>query len=191
LKRWLLLYPLYVLSEIAIISTDLAELLGSAIALVMLFPSLPLWAGVLVTAFDVLLILGLGDPLRSRPLRYFELLIAFLVSLHYKQRSRMVLILPQVLAVMVCMVVIITKLEVDWGDTFLGYVPSKYIFQSGGLYTCKKGFCPPCLPRSHVFVSGWYRGCYRHASFAVRRLGFGDAEQSVTPTGQRRRLVLR
>ena len=41
-----MLYPLYVLSEIAIISTDLAELLGSAIALCLLFPSLPLWAGV-------------------------------------------------------------------------------------------------------------------------------------------------
>jgi metal iron transporter len=31
--RWGLLYPIYVLVEIAIIATDLAELLGSAIAL--------------------------------------------------------------------------------------------------------------------------------------------------------------
>ena len=42
LCRWLLLYPLYLLSEVAIISTDLAELLGSAIGLVLLFPKLPL-----------------------------------------------------------------------------------------------------------------------------------------------------
>lgn len=77
--RWLVLYPLYVLAEIAIISTDLAELLGSAIALCMLFPTLPLWAGVLLTASDVLLLLALRDPMRGRPVRLFELFIAVLV----------------------------------------------------------------------------------------------------------------
>ena len=80
LYRWLLLYPLYALSEIAIISTDLAELLGSAIALCLIFPKMPLWAGVLLTGFDVLFILALGDPLRGRPVKMFELLIAFLVK---------------------------------------------------------------------------------------------------------------
>lgn len=74
-----MLYPLYALSEIAIISTDLAELLGSAIALCLLFPSLPLWAGVLITAFDVIFLLALGDPLRGRPVKMFEYLIASLV----------------------------------------------------------------------------------------------------------------
>jgi metal iron transporter len=143
LQRWLFLYPLYVLAEIAVVSTDLAELLGSAIALCLLFPSLPLWAGVLITAFDVLLILALGDPLRSRPLRMFELLIAFLVCLTLKiatipvgsRRADM-----QVLGVMVCMLVIITKLNINWADTFLGFVPSKYIFKSSGLYTCELHF---------------------------------------------------
>jgi metal iron transporter len=80
LYRWLGLYPLYALAEVAIISTDLAELLGSAIALCMIFPQLPLWAGVLITAFDVMLILALRDPLRGRPVRVFEVLIALLVS---------------------------------------------------------------------------------------------------------------
>lgn len=79
LYRYLLLYPLYVLSEIAIISTDLAELLGSAIALCLIWPALPLWAGVLLTAGDVIFILALGDPLGGRPARMFEWLIAVLV----------------------------------------------------------------------------------------------------------------
>ena len=35
------------------------------------------------------------------------------------------------------MFVIVTKIEVDWGQAFLGYVPSKKIFQAGGLYTCE------------------------------------------------------
>ena len=79
LYRWLGLYPLYLLSEVAIIATDLAELLGSAIALCLLFPRLQLWHGVLLTACDVVLILAFGDPLRGRPVRMFEFLIAGLV----------------------------------------------------------------------------------------------------------------
>lgn len=118
LYRWLALYPLYALSEIAIIATDLAELLGSAIALCLLFPKLQLWHGVLLTAVDVILILAIKDPLGGRPVRMFEFLIAAMV-----------------LAVLICMAVIISQVDVDWGDAFQGYLPSKYIFASGGLYT--------------------------------------------------------
>ena len=49
-------YVLWVLSEIAIAATDLAEVIGSAIALNLLF-GLPLPIGVLFTAFDVLIVL--------------------------------------------------------------------------------------------------------------------------------------
>ncbi|KAH9950957.1 smf Mn2+ and Fe2+ transporter-like protein [Amylocystis lapponica] len=116
--RWLVLYPLYALAEVAIISTDLAELLGSAIALCLLFPKMPLWAGVLLTASDVLLLLAFRDPLAGRPVRMFELLIAALVF-----------------TVLVCMAVIISKANVGWGDAFDGFVPSSAIVKSGGLYT--------------------------------------------------------
>ena len=61
------------------IATDLAELLGSAIALCLLFPKLELWHGVLITTFDVVLILGMGDPLRGRPVKMFEVIIGVLV----------------------------------------------------------------------------------------------------------------
>ncbi|PPQ94583.1 hypothetical protein CVT25_011895 [Psilocybe cyanescens] len=118
LYRWLGLYPLYVLAEVAIIATDLAELLGSAIALCMLFPKLELWQGVLITAFDVILILGMGDPLRGKPVRMFELLIGAMV-----------------LAVLICMIVIISKVDVNWAHAFEGYIPSKHIFAQGGVYT--------------------------------------------------------
>jgi manganese transport protein len=49
---------LWVLCEIAIIACDLAEVLGTAIAINLLF-GLPLVWGVLITALDVLLLLGL------------------------------------------------------------------------------------------------------------------------------------
>ncbi|PIL31302.1 transporter [Ganoderma sinense ZZ0214-1] len=116
--RWAVLYPLYVLSEIAIISTDLAELLGSAIALCLLFPRLPLWAGVLITASDVLVLLALRDPLRGKPVRLFEVFIAILV-----------------LIVLICMAIIISRTQPDWGDAFDGFLPSKTLIQSGALYT--------------------------------------------------------
>ncbi|KAJ3853998.1 natural resistance-associated macrophage protein-domain-containing protein [Lentinula lateritia] len=118
LVRWIALYPLYVLAEVAIISTDLAELLGSAMALCMLFPKLQLWQGVLITAGDVIFLLALKDPLRGRPVRAFELAMAFLV-----------------LAVLTCMCIIISRVHVEWNHAFQGYLPSKYIFPNGAFYT--------------------------------------------------------
>jgi manganese transport protein len=52
----LLNLALYLLAEVAIAATDLAEVIGSAIALNLLF-GLPLLAGVLLTTLDVLLLL--------------------------------------------------------------------------------------------------------------------------------------
>lgn len=63
----------------AIISTDLAELLGSAIAIVLIFPTVPLWAAVLLTAIDVLVLLVISDPLRSKPVKSFEIVIGLMV----------------------------------------------------------------------------------------------------------------
>jgi manganese transport protein len=49
---------LYLLAEIAIASCDLAEVIGSAIALNLLF-GLPLLVGIIITTFDVLILLAL------------------------------------------------------------------------------------------------------------------------------------
>lgn len=51
-------FGLWVLAEIGIIACDLAEVIGTAIALELLF-GLPLFWGVLLTAFDTILVLGL------------------------------------------------------------------------------------------------------------------------------------
>ncbi len=64
---------LWVLCELAIIACDLAEVIGTAIALQLLF-GLPLVLGIVITAVDVLLILGLQ--------RYgFRKLEAFVIAL--------------------------------------------------------------------------------------------------------------
>lgn len=64
---------LWMVCEIAIAACDLAEVLGSAVALKLLF-GLPLLAGVLITALDVLLVLALQG-------RGFRLVEAFVVTL--------------------------------------------------------------------------------------------------------------
>ncbi|HUS15743.1 MAG TPA: Nramp family divalent metal transporter, partial [Chloroflexia bacterium] len=66
---------LWVLCEIAIIACDLAEVIGSAIALKLLF-GLPLILGIVVTAADVLLIL----LLQNRGFRYIEALVMTLIA---------------------------------------------------------------------------------------------------------------
>ncbi|HXC32967.1 MAG TPA: Nramp family divalent metal transporter [Verrucomicrobiae bacterium] len=65
---------LWVLCEIAIAACDLAEVLGSAIALKLLF-GLPLLAGVLITGLDVLLVLAL----QGRGFRVLEALVVTLI----------------------------------------------------------------------------------------------------------------
>jgi manganese transport protein len=65
---------LWVLCEIAIAACDLAEVLGSAIALKLLF-GLPLLVGVLLTGLDVLLVLAL----QGRGFRVLETLVITLI----------------------------------------------------------------------------------------------------------------
>jgi manganese transport protein len=65
---------LWVLAEIAIAACDLAEVIGSAIALNLLF-GLPLILGVLITAADVVVILFL----QHRGFRYIEALVGGLI----------------------------------------------------------------------------------------------------------------
>src|SRR5262247_4820346 len=66
-------FALWVICEIAIAACDLAEVLGSAVALQLLF-GLPLLAGVLIPAMDVLIVLALQG-------RGFRLIEAFVITL--------------------------------------------------------------------------------------------------------------
>ncbi|KAI8072408.1 NRAMP family, partial [Gongronella butleri] len=119
---------LYLLAEGAIIATDLAEVIGSAIALNLLFPSLPLPAGVAITAVDVFIILlfyhepedlAKSSKAKSkhqnestlRMIKYFELFVMVLVA-----------------AVGACFVVELVYSDIVAVDVLKGYLPSKEIF---------------------------------------------------------------
>ncbi len=69
-------FALWVLCEIAISACDLAEVIGSAIALSLLF-HIPLVIGCLITSVDVIAILFL----QSRGFRYIEALVAGLIAI--------------------------------------------------------------------------------------------------------------
>ncbi len=72
-KQWAIFF--WVIAEIAIVACDLAEVLGSAIAINLLF-HVPLLPAVLITALDVLLIL----LLQSRGVRLLEAVILTLIA---------------------------------------------------------------------------------------------------------------
>ena len=102
--------PLYVLAEIAITACDLAEVLGSAIALQLLF-GLPLIYGVILTALDTFLLLLLSHA----GIRKLESVVLALVA-----------------TIGVAFIIEIFLGQPDWGGIVRGFVPS--IPDSAALY---------------------------------------------------------
>jgi len=94
--------PLYVLAEIAITACDLAEVIGSAIALQLLF-GLPLIYGVILTALDTLLLLLLSHA----GIRKLESVVIALVG-----------------TIGVAFLIEIILGQPDWGGIVRGFVPS-------------------------------------------------------------------
>ncbi|MBB3358945.1 MULTISPECIES: Nramp family divalent metal transporter [unclassified Novosphingobium] len=66
---------LWLLAELAIIATDIAEVLGAALALHLLF-RVPLWVGVLLTGLDTLIVLGL----KGHGFRQLEAIVLGLIA---------------------------------------------------------------------------------------------------------------
>jgi len=116
LPRWLN-YTLYALAEIAIIATDLAEVIGTAIALNLLIPKLPLVAGCALSILDVMAILFFYRPDGSmKGLRLFEAFVCLLV-----------------LGVVICFCIELSMIkETSVGTVFKGYLPSSALVESEG-----------------------------------------------------------
>jgi manganese transport protein len=104
LPRWTTL-PLWLLAETAICATDLAEVIGTAIALQLLF-GLPLLEGVLLTVLDTLLILWL----QHKGLRWLEAFVIGLIAL-----------------IAFCFIGQLVLADPVWGDVLRGYIPSASI----------------------------------------------------------------
>lgn len=99
---------LWVLCELAIAACDLAEVIGSAIALKLLF-GIPLIYGVIITALDVLVVL----LLQNKGFRYIETLVIVLI-----------------LTICACFVTEIFLSKPDVGGILKGFVPSPEIINN-------------------------------------------------------------
>src|SRR5712691_3024137 len=44
----------------------------------------------------------------------------------------------QVLTVLICMCILVSRVDVEWGEAFKGFLPSKTLVQHGSLYTCTR-----------------------------------------------------
>jgi manganese transport protein len=99
--RWVS-WPLWALAELAICATDLAEVIGTAIALNLLF-GIPLEIGVIITALDVFVILWL----QNRGFRWIEAFIITLLGV-----------------IAICFAVQIALADPDWGQVVRGFAPT-------------------------------------------------------------------
>jgi len=95
-------FPLWVFAELAICATDLAEVIGTAIGLNLLF-KIPLEFGVLITALDVFLILWL----QNKGFRWIE---AFVISL--------------LVVITTCFAIQIFYAKPEWAEVINGFIPT-------------------------------------------------------------------
>jgi manganese transport protein len=100
-----LAYPLWALAELAICATDLAEVIGTAIGLNLLF-GIPLEIGVIITALDVFLVLWL----QNLGFRYIEAMIVALLGV-----------------ITVCFGIQIALADPDWSAVIRGFAPTTEI----------------------------------------------------------------
>lgn len=103
--RWVSI-PLWLSAEIAITATDLAEVIGTAIGLSLLF-GIPLAFGVCITALDVFLILAL----QAFGFRWIEAFVVALLGV-----------------IAACFAIQIALAHPDWGAVLKGFVPTGQLF---------------------------------------------------------------
>jgi manganese transport protein len=95
-------FVLWLFAEIAIIATDIAEIVGTAIGLNLLF-GIPLEIGVIITALDVFLLL----LLQRIGFRWIEAFIMALLAI-----------------IFACFAVMIALADPDWGAVLRGFAPT-------------------------------------------------------------------
>jgi len=122
--------PLWLVSELGIVATDLAEVIGTAIGLNLLF-GIPLEIGVVITALDVFLILWL----QNKGFRYVEALIITLISI-----------------VAACFAIQIALADPDWGDVIRGFAPTTDIISNANMLYLALGIIGATVMPHNLFL---------------------------------------
>ncbi len=103
--RWVA-WPLWALAELAICATDLAEVIGTAIGLNLIF-GIPLEIGIMITALDVFLILWL----QTKGFRWIEAFIITMMGV-----------------IAFCFIFQIAMANPDWAQVVKGFAPTTDVF---------------------------------------------------------------
>ncbi|KEF54275.1 manganese transporter [Exophiala aquamarina CBS 119918] len=145
LPKWLTI-TLYIFAESAIIATDIAEVVGSAIALNLLL-HIPLVAGCAITLVDVLVLLLFYRPDGSMTkLRLFEYFVMALV-----------------LGVVICFCIQLSYIQdASVGEVFKGYLPSSAIIKDNGIYLSCGIIGATVMPHSIFLGSGVVQPRLKH-----------------------------
>src|SRR5882762_6811598 len=146
--RWVSL-PLWMSAEIAITATDLAEVIGTAIGLNLLF-HIPLEIGVIITAADVFLILAL----QAFGFRWIEAFVVAMLGV-----------------IAACFAIQIAMADPDWGAVIKGFAPTTEIFHNREMLYLALGILgDTVMPHNLYLHSGLVqtRGYGRHRGKARR-----------------------
>src|SRR3979409_919692 len=135
-------WPLWVLSEIAICATDLAEVIGTAIGLNLLF-GIPLEIGVLITALDVFIILWM----QNLGFRWIEAFIVTLLGV-----------------IAICFGIQIAMADPDWGAVIRGFAPTTQVVTNPDMLYLALGILgAPSMPH-HLYRHSGVVHNRRHAA---------------------------
>ncbi len=120
-------------------AADTKQVIGTAIALNLLIPEIPLVAGCALSILEVMAILFFYDPSGSmRGLRAFEFMVMFLV-----------------LAVVVCFCIQLSLIkDTSVGEVFKGYLPSHVLIEQTALYQACGILGATVMPHSLYLGSG-------------------------------------
>ncbi|TVY73609.1 Manganese transporter SMF1 [Lachnellula suecica] len=154
LPRWLNISA-WIIAEASIVCTDISSVIGTAIAINILVPRIPLVAGCALSIADTLFILLFYKPDGSlRRVRAFEIFIAGLV-----------------LGTFICFCIELSLItNASLGQVFKGFLPSKGVFVSDGLFMSCAILGGTLMPHTLYLGSGLVQIRFRdfdikHASY--------------------------
>lgn len=133
-------YIIYIFAEISVVATDVAEIIGTAIAFNIIF-NIPLLVGVLLSILDMLFVIMAYRP--DGPmvlLRVFEGFVSLLVF-----------------GTVICFAIELAKVSptTEWKEVALGFFPSKAVFTDiKGLYLSAALLGSNLMPHSLYLGSG-------------------------------------
>ncbi|NNM71923.1 Nramp family divalent metal transporter [Enterovirga aerilata] len=123
-------WALWVLAELAIVATDLAEVIGTAIGLNLLF-GIPLEIGVVITALDVFLILYL----QNKGFRWIEAMVVALIGV-----------------IAACFLVQIAMADPDWGEVIRGFAPTTELVRNPDMLYLALGIIGATVMPHNLFL---------------------------------------